>query len=83
VSKFVLEITVRLAALRNNRPCLRTPRCDRKQDRTAAEARNKKRGSGVVVDLFQRAMPLAALAVSLIATVAWVSLLGYVAIKIF
>ncbi len=44
---------------------------------------NNKQGSGVVLTLFHRAMPVAGLAVALIATVAWMGLLGYMAIKLF
>lgn len=49
-----------------------------------AEIKNlKKQGSSVVLTLFHRAMPVAGLAIALIATVAWIGLLGYVAIKLF
>ena len=36
-----------------------------------------------MVTLFHRAMLVAGLAIALIATVAWMGLLGYVAIKLF
>ena len=44
---------------------------------------NKNREFGVVLATFYRIGPLAGLTVALIATVGWITLLGYVAIRLF
>jgi hypothetical protein len=45
-------------------------------------ARNRKQGYGVMLKLFHRVWPPAALAVGLIATMAWIGVLGYELFKL-
>jgi hypothetical protein len=42
----------------------------------------KKRDKGVMLAAFHRVWPLAGLTLALVATVSWIGLLGYVAIKL-
>jgi hypothetical protein len=46
-------------------------------------AENENRELGVVLAAFNRVRPLAGLTLALVATVGWIALLGYVAIKLF
>ncbi len=43
----------------------------------------EKQAAGVMLKLFHRVAPVAGLAVALIATVAWIGILGYFLIKVF
>jgi hypothetical protein len=50
--------------------------------RLAKRGVNKNRELGVVLAMVHRVWPLASLALALFATVGWMGLLGYVAIKL-
>jgi hypothetical protein len=75
-SKIVLAITVK-DALRGFLPVAKD------QSKRPLRARNKNREFGVMRAVIHRVGPLAGLTVALIATVGWIGLLGYVAIKLF
>jgi hypothetical protein len=76
-SKIVLAITVKEACLGE------TPTHWRKTNQSALTGREKKQGNRHHADNISSRWTLAGLTLGLIATVGWIGLLGFVAIKLF
>jgi len=77
-SKFVLAITVKDAC-----HCETSFQWQKTNQNAPLRVRNKNREFGVMLATFHRVWPLAGLTVALVATVGWIGLIGYVAIKLF
>jgi hypothetical protein len=77
-SKFVLAITVKDACQGET-----SFQWQKTNQDAPLRAVNRNREFGVVLATFHRVGPLAGLTLGLIATVGWIGLLGFVAIKLF
>jgi len=78
----VLEITVPTNPLNNIYGQSSAPSIQPSEQALRFARGTRKQGSGVMLNLFRSIWPVAGLAVALVTTVAWIGLLGYVAIKL-